>query len=93
MTPKVTGKYSVPDEAKKVFLDGILTNPLMQQYIPSGIAGTDDIEFSGSADPSIPVNWRFAESVSALKAYEAVVLKALIKRKYNTAVSKVQINT
>lgn len=93
MSFKAKGKYSVPDEARKVFLDGILRNPLMQRYIPSGIAGTDDIEFSGSADPSIPVNWRFAESVSALKAYEAVLLKALIKRKYNTEVSKVHINT
>lgn len=49
--------------------------------------------FEGSSNPSIPVNWRFAESISALKALEATMLNYLITRKYKTEPTDVTINT
>ncbi|KAL4747564.1 hypothetical protein BDW72DRAFT_196639 [Aspergillus terricola var. indicus] len=41
----------------------------------------------------IPINWRFAESISALKGLEALWLNALIKAKYGHAPVEVDINT
>lgn len=87
-------QYSVLNEAKSVFWDGIIKNPLIENKLPSGIEdAAQKITFDGSPLPSIPINWRFAESVSALKAYEAAVLNILLQRKYGLSPVEVKINT
>ncbi|KAI1423107.1 CoA-transferase family III domain-containing protein [Xylaria sp. FL1777] len=85
--------YSVPNEAKKLFEDGILRNPL-QKNLPSGLeALAKHVHFEGSSRPSVPINWRFSESISALKAFEATMLNLLVSRKYNVEPSDITINT
>jgi hypothetical protein len=86
--------YSVPEQAKELFVNGILENPLFHDQLPPEARSvSQNISFHGSDEPSIPINWRFAESISALKAYEAVILKVLLKRRYQAAPVKVGINT
>ncbi|KAI1752485.1 CoA-transferase family III domain-containing protein [Xylaria castorea] len=86
-------EYSVPREAKSLFEDGILRNPL-HSGLPSEIeALAKHVHFEGSSRPSIPINWRFAESISALKAFEATMLNLLVSRKYNVEPSEITINT
>ncbi|KAI8951062.1 CoA-transferase family III domain-containing protein [Xylaria longipes] len=86
-------EYSVPREAQSLFEDGILRNPL-HKALPSGIGALAKlVHFEGSSRPSIPINWRFAESISALKAFEATMLNLLVLRKYNVAPSEITINT
>lgn len=86
--------YSVPDEARRVLVGGILQNHLFKKYLPAeATESSSQIEFIGSNEPSIPINWRFAESVSALKGYEATVLSILLQRKYGVPAPKIKINT
>ncbi|KAI8961389.1 CoA-transferase family III [Daldinia sp. FL1419] len=85
--------YSVPQEAEKLFQDGILNNPLMKDLPRELHSLSRNVQFEGSARPSIPINWRFAESISAMKAFEATMLNYLITKKYNIAPSNIKINT
>ena len=85
--------YSVPEEAKKVFEDGILNNPLMKDLPTHFESLAKHVKFEGTSKPSIPINWRFAESISALKAFEAVLLNNLLTRKYEVDPVDVTINT
>lgn len=86
--------YSVPLEARTLFNEGIVHNPLIAQHLPTeAIAFAESINFVGSDRPSIPINWRFAESAASLKALEASMIAALLKRKYDTSISSVTINT
>ncbi|KAI1466673.1 CoA-transferase family III [Daldinia caldariorum] len=85
--------YSVPREAQKVFQDGILNNPLMKDLPQELHSLGQAVKFEGSAKPNIPINWRFAESISAMKAFEATMLNYLITKKYGVAPSSVSINT
>lgn len=86
--------YSVTEEAKKLFHTGILENPLISKYLPSeAIEFANSVTFEGNSKPSIPINWRFAESISALKAYEATLINILLKRKYGLEPQKIKINT
>jgi hypothetical protein len=86
-------KYSVPAQTRLVFEDGILNNPLIAKDLPKDAEELGKkIKFNGSEAPSIPINWRFAESVSALKGLEAVMVLALLKKKYTTEVKEVNIN-
>ncbi|KAL4861472.1 hypothetical protein BDV12DRAFT_66731 [Aspergillus spectabilis] len=87
-------EYSVPKEAAELLRKGILQNPLLASNIPEN--GSDlaaSVEFFGNAKPSVPVNWRFAESISALKGLEALWLNALLKSRYGHEPVKIQINT
>ncbi|KAK0896110.1 hypothetical protein LTR02_011416 [Friedmanniomyces endolithicus] len=85
--------YSVPHEAQRIFQTEILANPLVPS-LPSEIKDAGNlIHFSGNDLPSIPINWRLAESISALKAFEASMLNVLRSRKYHVPMSKVDINT
>lgn len=85
--------YSVPHEARRVFEDVILNNPLIRD-LPQELGSLGKyVRFEGSSNPSIPVNWRFAESISALKAFEATMLNYLITRKYKVEPVDVTINT
>ena len=85
--------YSVPHEAEVVFHRGILENPLMQ-HLPTCLTELSRlVHFEGNALPSIPVNWRWAESISALKALEATMLNYLLTSKYEIPPVEVTINT
>lgn len=85
--------YSTPIESRKIFEKEILENPLLPN-LPKEINEVSKlVRFEGNEKPSIPVNWRFAESISALKAFEASLLIVLLIRKYETEPVKVNINT
>ena len=85
--------YSVPQEAEAVFHQGILENPLMQHLPPSLKDLSHLVHFEGNALPNIPINWRWAESISALKALEATMLNYLLTRKYKIPPVEVTVNT
>ncbi|KAK3666076.1 hypothetical protein LTR22_003079 [Elasticomyces elasticus] len=86
-------KYSVQHEAEQLLDRELLNNPLVPT-LPSEIKDAGRlVHYSGSDLPSIPINWRFAESVSALKGFEASMLNVLRARKYQVPMSKVEINT
>lgn len=86
--------YSVPEEAASVLDAGIIHNPLLVGNVPENAASlAQNIKFSGSRKPNIPVNWRFAESISALKGLEAIWLNALLELRYNALPVDIEINT
>lgn len=87
--------YSTPNQAKEVFLKSVLENPLIAKDLPAEAAEyASKIRFEGSDKPSLPINWRFAESVSALKALEATMVNVLLGRKYGVKEApRVTINT
>ncbi|KAJ5175114.1 CoA-transferase family III [Penicillium canariense] len=85
--------YSVPQAAQRLLEDGILDNNLMSHLPPELKALARNIQFTGASKPSIPINWRLAESISALKALEATMLNLLLTRKYEIAPVKATINT
>ncbi|KAJ5058821.1 CoA-transferase family III domain-containing protein [Bipolaris maydis] len=86
-------EYSIPKEAQSVFENGILQNPLMND-LPAEVQGLSKfVRFEGSNNPSIPINWRFAESISALKAFEGVMLNNLLTKKYKIDPVEMTINT
>jgi len=89
--------YSVPQESHILLHDGILSNPLHTSTLPPEIKdAAKSIEFVGSTNPSMPINWRFAESISAIKGFQAAMLNVLLKRKYasgGVGYQKVVINT
>lgn len=86
--------YSIPEETQKIFDDGILNNPLIAPTLPKEIQDcAKTIRFEGSDKPSIPINWRYAESISSLKGLEASMINVLLKRKYGVEPQEVVINT
>jgi hypothetical protein len=88
-----TKGYSVPDEAAKLFENGILKNELLKS-LPKEINDAGRlVHFEGSQLPSIPINWRFAESAAVMKAFEASMLNVLRAKKYGARMSEVTINT
>lgn len=86
-------QYSVPQEAKTLFEEGILNNPLMADLPAELKPLSSHVKFSGADKPSIPINWRFAESISALKGFEATMLNYLLTKKYGIQPVDVAINT
>ena len=86
--------YSIPSQTEQILKSGILQNPLINKYIPKdAVEEVQNVHFSGSQVPSLPINWRFAESVSALKGYQAILINTLLKRKYGEQPARVEINT
>jgi hypothetical protein len=86
--------YSVPREAERVFHEGVLSNDETAVDLPPEVEETArKVTFTGTDCPSIPISWRFAESAAALKALEASVIGALLKRKYGVEAPNVEINT
>lgn len=89
-----TPSYSIPQETLKVFRNGILNNPLIAHMLPEDITQcASTVHFTGTDQPSLPINWRFAESISALKGLEAAMTNVLLKRKYNLEPQEAVINT
>ncbi|KXT01944.1 hypothetical protein AC578_2565 [Pseudocercospora eumusae] len=85
--------YSVPKEAERIFEQEIINNPLVPELPADVKEAAKLVHFTGNALPSIPINWRFAESAAALKAFEASMLNLLRARKYGAPFSKVDVNT
>ena len=85
--------YSVQAETKKVLEQGILNNPLHSDFPREIRDYAKFITFEGSSVPCIPINWKFAESVSSLKGLEGCFLNALLARKYKEAPKQITINT
>ena len=86
-------KYSVPREAALVLQEGILDNPLISKYLPSDIKRVSaKTRFVGKEKPTLPVNWRIAESASALHALEAALIGLLLEKKYRVSAPEVEIN-
>lgn len=85
--------YSVPAETRKVLFEELLQNDLHKD-LPQGILdAAARIKFIGSDDPSIPINWRLAESIASLKGFEGAMLSALLKRKYGVDYPNIVIDT
>lgn len=86
--------YCIPHEAEQLLFQGILKNK-KQKDLPSEILShASKVQFEGNALPSIAINWRFAESIAALKGFEAAMLGVLLERKYGiTEPFKAIINT
>jgi hypothetical protein len=86
--------YSIPNETQKIFQDGILHNQLIASTLPEEIEEcARKIRFEGTEEPSVPINWRFAESISALKGLEAAMVNVLLKKKYGIEPQEAVINT
>lgn len=85
--------YSVQKETEALFWEGILRNPLHRSF-PDGIEdAARSISFSGSKLPFFPINWRYAESISALKAFQGVMLNVLLHKKYGIPYQSIHIDT
>lgn len=91
---KMLDTYSIPNEAKDLLLQGIIKNA-KQKGLPKDILShAQKVQFKGSRLPSIAINWRFAESMAALKGFEAAMLGVLLSRRYELAEPlKAVINT
>lgn len=90
----LSAKYSVPQESRKLLDEGILQNPLIAKSIPADAQKyAAKVRYVGSDAPSIPINWRFAESISSLKGLEATMLNILLAKKYGVDPQEVVINT
>lgn len=86
--------YSVPEQTKQLLDKGILEHPLIASDLPAGATeAASTISFTGSDLPSIPINWRLAESISALNALEATLVNVLLKRKYGLEPVPITIDT
>ena len=89
-----SSSYSVPAEAKKILKAGIIANPLIAPYLPLNVETYASlITFTGNDKPNIPINWRFAESISALKALESIWINNLLVEKYKESPKEVVIDT
>lgn len=87
-------QYSVPGEARNVLLQGILQNKNVAKHFPKEIFGYGElVKFEGNDAPSIPINWRFAESIAALKGFEGAMLSTLVERKYGVKPQDIKVNT
>ncbi|KAI1630019.1 alpha-methylacyl-CoA racemase [Exophiala viscosa] len=90
----ILSSYSIPAESKKLLTEALLNNPKIAKDIPKEAHDfASRITFNGSDLPSIPINWRFAESAASLKAFEACIISALVKRKYEVELSGAAIDT
>ncbi|KAI5803781.1 CAIB/BAIF family enzyme [Geopyxis carbonaria] len=92
-TTDAESSYSVPAEARKLFLDGIVANPLHSSAPPELAEAAQEVHYEGSDLPSLPIPWRFAESIAAIKGFQAAMLGVLLKRKEGRAFGRVVINT
>lgn len=85
--------YSVPDEAHQLLDKEIISNKLIPTLPKEIHKAAKYIHYTGNSLPSIPINWRFAESVAALKGFEACMLNVLRSKKYSVDFDDVTIDT
>ncbi|KAF9007381.1 CAIB/BAIF family enzyme [Cyathus striatus] len=87
-------EYSVQAESRSLLIDGIINNPLHASSLPDGIReAAKMVEYVGSLLPSIPINLRFAESISAIQGFQSAMLNVLLKKKYGMPYQNILINT
>ena len=92
-TLKNDDEYSVVREAYNLLQSAALEHPQTALLLPTqSKAYAEKIKFTGSDSPSIPVNWRFAESIAVLKALEGIMINALLEKKYGIGAEEVVIN-
>jgi crotonobetainyl-CoA:carnitine CoA-transferase CaiB-like acyl-CoA transferase len=88
-----TSTWNLIDESYKLLQTGILNNPLIAPSLPQNAATyASKITFTGHTTPAIPIPWRFAESVSTLKALEAIMISRLLTVKYGLPPQAITIN-
>lgn len=85
--------YSVPSEARKLLDKELLDNSRIPSLPREMHEAAKHISFTGNDLPSIPINWRFAESAASLKAFEACMLNVLRSKKYGVGFDDATINT
>jgi hypothetical protein len=69
-------EYSAQHEAENLLVNEIIRNPLMKS-LPAELEGlSKHVRYEGSSQPSIPINWRFAESIAYVTLESKVQLKA-----------------
>jgi hypothetical protein len=86
--------YSVPDQAATLLREGILQNPLLRHNLPPRAAELANlVHYDGNPLPSIPINWRFAESIASLKGLEAIWINTLLQKRYGLDPVEVHINS
>ena len=88
----VVEKYSIPEEAMKIFQHGIVNNPLLKNLHKELSSVSHLVKYQGSDFPKVPINWRFCESISALKGLEASMINIFNKKKYNAQPQAVLID-
>lgn len=59
-----TKDYSAQQEAQDLLLNGVIKNPLLSSLPTELEALSKHVRFEGNPTPSIPINWRFAESIA-----------------------------
>lgn len=85
--------YSIPAESRRILLDKIL-NHQSHKDLPTEVTELAQlVTYEGTDLPSLSINWKFAESIAALKGLEAILTNVLLMRKYNVVPQKVIINT
>ena len=88
-----TEDYSVPAEAKKVFEQGIVNNPCHKSLHDELKSVAHLVKYKGNDFPKVPINWRFCESISALKGLEASMINIFNQKKYGAQPLPVLIDT
>ncbi|KAK1230889.1 hypothetical protein PQX77_006004 [Marasmius sp. AFHP31] len=89
----MTAEYSIPAQAFQLLKDGLVFNEL-HQSCPAEVQDVYKlVGYQGGDLPSIPINWRFAESIAAIKGFEACMLNVLLKRRFAIQPQKVVIDT
>ncbi|KAK1222563.1 hypothetical protein PQX77_014577 [Marasmius sp. AFHP31] len=85
--------YSVPKEASQLLKDGLVFNELHRSCPPEVQDVYRLVEYRGGDLPSIPINWRFAESIAAIKGFQACMLNVLLVKRFAIEPQKVVIDT
>ncbi|KAL0574043.1 hypothetical protein V5O48_007907 [Marasmius crinis-equi] len=85
--------YSVPAQAAQLLKDGLIFNKLHRSVPPEIQDVYKLVEFRGTDSPSIPINWRFAESIAAIKGFEASMLNVVLKRKFGIEPQRIVVDT
>ena len=85
--------YSIINEVHRLLQTAVLEHPPTAKLLPTEAKRyLRKIRFTGSESPSIPVNWRFAESIAVLKAVEGLMIDALLESKYGIEAQDIVIN-
>ncbi|KAI9307505.1 putative L-carnitine dehydratase [Cunninghamella echinulata] len=86
-------KYNLQEECMNLFHSSIINNDKVTYSSDLKQLASTKLRFEGSQQPGIPINWRFAESISVLKAFEGLSILDLVQKKYNTTIDNITINT
>ncbi len=86
-------KYSVPREAEKILCQKLLLDPRISKNLPPDLLRVaTKVRFVGSDAPRLPLNWRVAESCSALHGLLATLVGVLLEKKYGVEAPEVVID-